>query len=118
MVAREPQQQRVQRLAALGVEWGEQLILQAGDDRPQSHQLASSLGREADHVAPAVVGVSLPLDQATLLQRVEDPDELTTVEPERVGDRRLGLAGLLAQDLEDAVVVETEARLLDIFDRL
>ena len=64
------------------------------------------------------VRIPLALDQGVLLQRVEDPDELATVEPERVGDRRLGLAGLLAQDLEDAVVVEAEPGLLDLFDRL
>src|SRR5207302_5785180 len=107
-----------QRLAALGVERGQQLLLQARDDRAQANQLASSLGRETDHVPAPVVRVPLALDQSTLLERVEDPDQLAAVELERVGDRRLRLSRLFAEEGKDAVVVEAESCLPDFCDCL
>jgi hypothetical protein len=64
----------VECCAALGIEWREQLVLQARDDRPEANQLAAPVGREADHVAAPVVRVPLALDQGALLERVEDTD--------------------------------------------
>src|SRR5205823_14668160 len=55
--------------------------------------------------------------EAPLLERVEDSRELASVEPERIGDRRLARAGLLAQHREHAVLVHREAGLLELVDR-
>ena len=65
-----------------------------------------------------VVRVPLTLDQPALFERVQDSDQLAAVQPERIGDRGLGFPGLFAEEGEDAVVVETEAGLLDFCDRL
>ena len=77
----------------------------------QPGELALAGGGDADDVAAAVLRVALPRDQIPLLERVEQGDEPARVERERVGDRGLRLAGALAEDREDAVVVELEAGL-------
>ena len=74
---------------------------------------ALAVGGDADHVAAPVVRVALPVDEAALLERVEERDEAARVEPERVGDRRLRLAVALGEDRQDAVVVELVAGLLE-----
>ena len=55
------------------------------------------VGRDADEVAAAVAGVAAPLDQALLLELVEQADELAAVVAERVGDRALRLARALVE---------------------
>ena len=52
--------------------------------------------------------ISIALDQAALLEGVEDPDELAPVDPERVRDRRLGLPLALVEQGEHAVAVRVE----------
>ena len=49
--------------------------------------------------------ISIALDQAALLEGVEDPDELAPVDSERVRDRRLGLPLALVEQGEHAVAV-------------
>ena len=53
----------------------------------------------------AIVWVTLPLDQAVLLQLVEDPDQLAPVEVERIGDLRLRVPGALVEESQDCVMV-------------
>ena len=55
------------------------------------------VGRELDDVAAAVVRVAAPLDEALLLELVEQADELAAVVAERVGDRALRLARALVE---------------------
>ena len=65
-------------------------------------------------VAAAVVGVALALYEASLLEGVEDADELAAVELERVGDRGLCFAGAFAEQGEDAVVEEVVSASLEL----
>ena len=47
-------------------------------------------------------GIATTLDQLVLLERVEQPDELASVELQRVCDRRLRVTGALLEQREDA----------------
>ena len=76
----------------LRVERLEESILDALDDRAQPHELSLALSGQADGVPAAVVGVAAPFDEASLLERVEEADELAAVELQPVCDRRLRLA--------------------------
>ena len=105
-------------LTALGVERSQQLVSQAVGDRAQANENAPALGRQADDVPAPVARVPLALDEAALLEGVQDPDKLAAVELERVGDRGLSLPGLFTEEGENAVVVEAEPGLLDFRDRL
>ena len=49
-------------------------------------------------MAPPVVRVAPALDEALLLELVEQPDELAAVVAERVGDRALRLVRALVED--------------------
>ena len=62
----------MERLAAPRVERREELVLELLDD-PGAGELPLARGRDADHVAAPVVRVALALDQAALLERVEQP---------------------------------------------
>src|SRR5436190_7412804 len=117
MVARELEHEPVQRLATRSVERREQLVLHLGDDRPQTAELSEPVRRQGDEVAPPVVRVAFALDERALLETVENPDELASVEHQRVRDAGLRLPRLLAEECQDAVVVEAEAGRLDRFDR-
>ena len=72
---------------------------------------------EADEMAAAVVRIALALDQALLLELVEQPDQPAAVVAERVGDLRLRLARALVEDSEHGVVVRVRADLLEGLDR-
>ena len=63
-------------------------------------------------MAAAVGRVAAALDEARLLELVEEADELPPVVAERVGDRALRLARALVEDGEDRVVVRVQPRLL------
>ena len=63
------------------------------------------VGGEADEVAAAVARVAAALDEALLLELVEQADELAPVVAERVGDRALRLARALVEREQDGVVV-------------
>src|SRR5919197_1465594 len=89
---REAHQQRVEGRTVLGVERREELLLDLLRDPAQPYELALAVGGEADDVAAPVGRVAVPLDQAPLLERVEQADELAAVDAERVCDRRLRLA--------------------------
>src|SRR5207237_1326770 len=57
-------------------------------------------------------------NETAFLELVEERDDAAGVEPERIGDGGLRLAGSFGQDGEQAVVVGVEAFLLDAFERL
>ncbi len=118
VVLGEPEQQLVQRLAVLGAERREELVLELPRQIPEPLELAPARVGDADDVAAPVLRVALPLDQAALLERVEEGDKPARVERERVGNRRLRLADPLVEDRQHAVVVDLEARLLEACDRL
>src|SRR4051812_17547044 len=96
----------VQHGARFFVERREELAFDSLDDRPHQGEVLLAVGSEADGVPSAVVRVATALDETALLEVVEDADELAPVEIERVGNRRLGLARLLGEQGEDAVLVE------------
>src|SRR5205814_4523508 len=100
--------------ACVRVEWSEELVLDPLHRLAQLRELAAAFGRQADHLAAAVVRVAAALDQATLLEPVEQADELAAVDRERVGDRRLRLACALVEERHDAVVVGVEASALEL----
>ena len=84
-------------LALRGVERREELLLDAPRDRAELGELGLALGLEGDEMPAPVRGVALALDQSLLLELVEEPDEPAAVVAERVGDRRLRLAGALLE---------------------
>ena len=71
----EADEQLVERLALFGIERGEELVLEPLDERAEPRQLALACRRDADDVAAAVLRVALPLDQAALLEPVEQCDQ-------------------------------------------
>ena len=109
MVAGDAEEEAVEQLAALGVQRGEEVVLDPLHELAQLGELLLPFRGERDRVPAAVVRVAAALEQASLLEAVEQADELAAVELERVGDRRLGLGGSLGQQGEDAVVVEARA---------
>jgi hypothetical protein len=68
-------------------------------------------------VAAPVVRIALPLDQASLFELVEEPDESAPVVAERIGDRGLRFGHALVEQHEDRVVIGAEARLLVLVHR-
>jgi hypothetical protein len=99
---RELQQQPVELRALLGAERGEQLLLDASRAGAQVLERAPAGVGERDDVAPAVGRVAAALDEAALLELVEQPDQLSAVVAERVGDRALRLARALASTASTA----------------
>src|SRR5258708_35686992 len=73
----ELEQQAAERGAALGVERLQYLVLHLLEDRAQLLQAAPAGGGEAHHVAAAILGIAVPLDQALVLEVVEHSHELT-----------------------------------------
>ena len=103
MVAGEPQQQRVQRLAARRRPAGQTARPRADRSSPGAGRSSLPASRrQADDVPAAVRRIALPRDQPALLEGVQDPDELARVERECVGDRRLSLARLLVEQRQHA----------------
>src|SRR3954451_10222898 len=94
----------VELRALLRLERREQLVVEAARDCTVLGEYLLPRGREAHEVATAVSRVASALDEAVLLEVVEETDERAPVEAERVGDRRLRLARSLVEDGEDAVV--------------
>src|SRR5438876_12112307 len=108
-MARKPQEQPVQRGALVGVERLEDFLLEPLHELAEARELPLALGGEADEVAAAVVRIAAALDQAALLEAVEQAHELAAIDPERVRDRRLRLTCPLVEQGQDAVVVGVEA---------
>src|SRR5438105_3921781 len=116
-MARDLQQQLMQGLAALGIEGGDDVLVQPFDQRAELAELPPARRGEAHDVPPPVVRVPTALDQPAFLEGIEEADELAAVDSQRVGDRRLGLALALAQECQDAVVVRAESEELELLDR-
>ena len=68
-------------------------------------ELAAARRGKAHYVAPAVFGIAVAFDKALLLEAVEHPDQLTSVEAEVIGDGPLCVLGPLVEQAEDAQVV-------------
>src|SRR5262249_47870479 len=93
----ELEQQRVQRLALLLVQRSQEVVVHRLDDGTQLAESALALRRDADEVTATVARVALALDQAALLQLVEQSDQMAAVVSERVGDHGLRLRRLLLE---------------------
>ena len=65
----------------------------------------------------AIPRVAPALDEALPLELVEEPDEVTAVVAERVGDGRLGLALALVEQREHRVVLRIQSRRLECGER-
>ena len=64
-------------------------------------------------MAAAIVGITAPFDQLAILELVQQSDEVAPVLTERVGDRRLRLAGPLVEESENRVVHWVQAGRLE-----
>src|SRR4051794_23520437 len=102
----------MQLLALRGVERSKELVLQPRGERAQPRECALAVARQADEVSAPVVGIALALEEALLLELVEQADERAAVVAERVGDRRLGLGHALVEQRENCVVIRAQTRLL------
>ena len=94
----EAKEQVVQRAALLGVERGEELLLDALRDRAELCERLASLRRQRHQVAPAVDRIPLAQHEPALLEVVEQADDLAAVVVEPVGDHPLRGAGALVED--------------------
>src|SRR2546423_10061178 len=97
VVLGESKQESMELRALALVEPGEELVLDTAGEGPELRERALPVGREPDDM-PATVGrIAAPLDEAALLELVEQTHELATVVAQRVGDRPLPLARALVQ---------------------
>ena len=113
----ELEQERVE-FGALGVrQRGEEFVVERVREGADLDQGARADRAEPDGMSAAVARVASTLDQAFLLQLVEQSDELAAVVAERVGDRALRLARALVEDGENRVMVGAEVDLFIGADR-
>ena len=95
---RELQEECVEARALLRVEGGEELIFDTRRDLTQPRQRLPALGGQADEVPSPVPGSRRRSIESGCLELVEEPDQVAAVVPQRVGDRRLRLPRVLAQE--------------------
>src|SRR5438105_6236581 len=114
VAARHAQEYVVELLSRVFVERFEERVLDALHEPAQLDQLTLAARRQRHHMAPAIIWVAAPFDEATVLEVVELSDELAAVEPEHVGDPRLCLRRTLAEEGEHSVLVAREARTLEL----
>lgn len=105
MVPGELEQQSVQDTALVGSQRCEKLLLDSLGDRAQAAELFRAGRSQADEVAPAVERVAPPLDEATLLEFVEEADQLAAVVAECIGDATLRLACTFVEERQHGVVL-------------
>ena len=98
VVYREPQQERLQLFALVFGERREELALDLARELAEADEHSSALGSKPHEVAAAIARVAAALDEASLLELVEQTDELATVIAERVRDRTLRLVLVLARE--------------------
>ena len=65
---------------------GEELVFELAGEAAEAFERLASLGCHSDELASSVSGVAPALDEAGVLEFVEEPDELALVVAERVGD--------------------------------
>jgi hypothetical protein len=104
-VTREPLEEAVKLDALGGREWGEQVVLGLGDGSLGLDEPPLAARREADEVTPPVGGVTRADDEAVGLERVEQPDEVARVDPERAAELLLGKRSGLVEMVENRELV-------------
>jgi EmrB/QacA subfamily drug resistance transporter len=109
---RQAQQERMELGALLVAERSEEILFDLPREGAHLSQRLLPLGRQADDVAAPVLGIAPAFDEPSVLQLVEEPDELAAVVPEPVGDRPLRFARALVHDEQDRVVIGVKADLL------
>src|SRR6266550_4581003 len=107
----------MERGAARSVEWSEELVFEAVDAGAESNELPPALGRQADHVTATILRIPVPLDEPALLQPVQNSNQLTAIDGQCVGDRRLGSSRLLPEEGQHAVVILAETGLFQLLER-
>jgi len=107
----------VQRGAALGVERSKQLVFEPVDPGAESNELPPALRRQADDVTATVLRIPVPLDEPAFLEPIQNSNQLTSIDSQRVGDRRLGSSRLLPEEGQHAVVVLAETGLFQLLER-
>jgi len=113
VVCAELEQEHVQRPALLGVERGEELLLDLLRDCSQLSEGCLPDRCEADEMTATVAGITAALDEVLLLELVEQPDKVASVVTEGVGDRGLGLARPFLQERQHRVVLGIQPRGLE-----
>jgi hypothetical protein len=105
--------QAVERLALFGVERPQHLVLGVGERRLRLRQALSSVARQLDDVAAAVLGRAAPQDQPVGLELVEQADQVRAVGLQCRGKRLLRGAAMVAQDRQRDEVAWAQAERLE-----
>jgi hypothetical protein len=107
-------QQAGEQLDELGVvggrQWGEQLVLNAGQDLMQCLEFLGAGRGDGDDVAASVVGVGGPLDEPAGGELVEGRDDVAAVDAGAAAENGLAGGSELLQGGEQPVVVATGVR--------
>ena len=101
----------------MSIERSKELVFEAIDPGTESNELPAALGRQADDVTATILRISVPLDEPALLQAVQNSNQLTAIDGQRVGDRRLGSPRLLPEEGQHAVVILAESSLFQLLER-
>jgi hypothetical protein len=104
-----PLEQAIERLAFVGVQAPEDVVLGGGQGRLGLGQSADSPVGELDEVAAAVVGRPPPGDEAVGLELVEQADEVRPIDVERARERLLRAVAVIAEQGQGDEVARTEA---------
>jgi hypothetical protein len=102
-------EQAVERLALVGVEPAEDVVLSRCECRLGLVEAADAAVGELDDVAPAVVDRPAAGDQAVVLELVEQADEVRPVDSKRAGERLLGAAVVVAEESQGNEVTGSQA---------
>src|SRR3954447_176291 len=108
VLLREAKQEGMELVALRPAERRKELVLDLARECAQAPQLPLALGGELDEMTATVLRVPPTFQQALLLELVEQPDQLTPVVAEHVGDGPLRLvrAGLEGDQNGEVVGVE------------
>ena len=88
----QPKHQRVELASLVLVERGEEVVIELAGERTELGERALTGGGQPDDVSSPVGGITASLDEAAILEFVEQPHELAAVIAESICDRSLRLA--------------------------
>jgi hypothetical protein len=91
VLLRQVEEQRVQRRPFLFAQRSEELLFDFSGERSQGAERPPSLRGDQHEMAAPILWIAASLDEPSLLELVEQADELTAVIAESIGDRALSL---------------------------
>lgn len=109
----ESEEERVEVLALVGIERGEELAFDPLRDRTELAEGPLAGRSQADEMTAPVARIAAALDEGLSLQLVQETDEVASVVSEGVGDRRLRLTRALVEEREDGKVLWAQPRWLE-----